>query len=665
MYLIAVFCSLATVFTKVSSFCPSQCTCTFHGGSDGTGTRSVLCDDPDMSEVPVNVPVDTVKLRVEKTVVRQIPREAFYYLVDLRYLWLTYDAINTIDPHSFYNLKELHELRLDGNMLSTFPWDSLQEMPNLRTLDLHNNRLSTIPANAARYLRNITNLDISSNKLATLPSDLLDIWPADLRYHEFDRDPMQRVILGFQDNPWFCDCRISKLIELSKSEETPVILMDPLLTCSAPDNIAGVLLQRVELEQCQRPSVMTSATKITSPVGSNVLLRCDSKGYPTPSLVWFRADGLPVNYTVIQESPADGIRWSIISLTGISYKDAGEYRCKAKNLAGASQAFITVTVEGAATTAPPQRRNFLKKSSGEQKNSSGEQKNSSGEQKNSSGEQKNSTQTNTEKEVESLTTETSFSLSTTAPTKKNVEPAMPVADERKLTKVQVEGNSNKATVPAHVDKKESLSSNTTATPEQNIIITNLRVISETDQKVSVSWKASDYSSGTALNVLYSKYGEKKVEMINVDPSKNKISIGGLTPNTKYTACICPKGIQPKKEQCVVFSTEGEHNTSNHRTLLIITAVIIGCAAAAGLIFMLWFVILKFHHKRRKTAEQELIRDSYVKFETLSFRRQPASRGNNLWTRRDTESQRLLLCSRSSIDSQTTFKSDSSRSEYLC
>uniref|UniRef100_UPI00398E4BF1 leucine-rich repeat, immunoglobulin-like domain and transmembrane domain-containing protein 3a n=1 Tax=Pristiophorus japonicus TaxID=55135 RepID=UPI00398E4BF1 len=646
MYLIAVLCLLATIFTKVSSFCPSQCTCIFHGRSDGTGTRSVLCNDPDMSEIPVNVPVDTVKFRVEKTVVRRLPREAFYYLVDLRYLWLTYNAINTIDPRSFYNLKELHEMRLDGNMLSTFPWDSLQELPNLRTLDLHNNRLSTIPATAAQYLRNITNIDISSNKLTTLPSDLLDIWPAYSRYQVFDKGPMQRVILGFQDNLWFCDCRISKLIELSKSEETSVILMDPLMTCSGPDNIAGVLFQRVELEQCLKPSVMTSATKITSPLGSNILLRCDSTGYPTPLLVWFRADGLPVNYTVIHESPADGIRWSIISLMRISYKDAGEYRCRAKNLAGASEAAITLTVVGIVTTAPPQRRNLLKKSSTEQKNS---------------------TKVNMEQQMESLTTETLSSISTTASTKEkvaHVDQAKPVADEKKLTKVQVEGNSNKVIQQVNVNKKESLTVNTTRTPEQNVIIENLRVISETDQKVYVIWKVSDYKSDTALNVLYSKYGEKDVQKINIDPNKSKISIDGLTPNTKYTACICPKGIQPKREQCVVFSTEGETNTSSHQTLLIII-VSIGCVIAVGLLFTLCYVVVKVHCKRKKIGEQELIKDSYVKFETLSLRPQPTRRGNDLWTRRNTESQRLLLCSRSSIDSQMTFKSDCSRSEYLC
>ncbi|XP_067863239.1 leucine-rich repeat, immunoglobulin-like domain and transmembrane domain-containing protein 3a [Heptranchias perlo] len=647
MYLLAVLCLLATFFTKVSSFCPSQCTCIYHGRSDGIGVRSLLCNDPDMSEIPVNVPVDTVKLRVEKTVVRRLPREAFYYLVDLRYLWLTYNAINTIDPRSFYNLKELHELRLDGNMLSTFPWSSLQEMPNLRTLDLHNNMLSTIPANAARYLRNITNIDISSNKLTTLPSDLLDIWPAYKRYQVFDKDPIQRVILGFQDNPWFCDCKISKLIELSKSEETSVILMDPLVTCSEPENVAGVLFQRVELEQCLKPSVITSATKITSPLGSNVLLRCDSTGYPTPLLVWFRADGLPVNYTVIQESPADGIRWSIISLTGISFKDAGDYRCKAKNLAGASEASITLTVVGTVTTASPQRRNIFKKLSSEQKNS---------------------TQVKMEQQMESLTTETLSPISTTASAKKKVtyvDQAKPVADENKLTKVQVEENSNRKTQQVNGNKKEVPSLNMTEAPEQNVIIKNLRVISETDQKVFVTWKVSDYRSGTALNVVYSKYGEKDVQKIDIDPSKSKISIGGLTPNTKYMACICPKGIQPKKEQCVVFSTEGETNTSGHQTLLIIIVVSIGCVIAVGLLFMLCYAVVKVHCKRKERGEQELMKDSYVKFETLSFKPQPVRRVNDLWAQRNTESQRLLLFSRSSIDSQVTFKSDSSRSEYLC
>lgn len=79
--------------------------------------------------------------------------------------------------------------------------------------------------------------------------------------------------------------------------DTPVILMDLFLTCAAPENLAGVLFQRAELENCVKPSVMTSATKITSYLGSNVLLRCDASGSPTPALYWTKSDGSSVNNT--------------------------------------------------------------------------------------------------------------------------------------------------------------------------------------------------------------------------------------------------------------------------------------------------------------------------------------------------------------------------------
>lgn len=81
---------------------------------------------------------------------------------------------------------------------------------------------------------------------------------------------------------------------------TPVVLMDLFLTCSGPENLAGVPFQRAELENCVKPTVMTSATKITSPLGSNVLLRCDTTGYPTPNLYWAKTDGSPVNNTGMQ-----------------------------------------------------------------------------------------------------------------------------------------------------------------------------------------------------------------------------------------------------------------------------------------------------------------------------------------------------------------------------
>lgn len=158
-------------------------------------TRSVLCNDQDMNEIPTNIPVDTVKLRVEKTVVRGVPAEAFYYLVELQYLWLTYNSVASLDTSSFYNLKQLHELRLDGNSLTAFPWTSLRDMPRLRTLDLHNNRITSVPNEAIRYLKNLTYLDLSSNRLTTLPPDFLESWSHLFTSRSLDLSP-RRIILG-------------------------------------------------------------------------------------------------------------------------------------------------------------------------------------------------------------------------------------------------------------------------------------------------------------------------------------------------------------------------------------------------------------------------------------------------------------------------------------
>ena len=150
-----------------------------------------------MNELPTNFPVDTVKLRIEKTVVRTIPAEAFYYLVELQYLWLTYNSVASLDTSSFYNLKHLHELRLDGNSLTAFPWKSLRDMPGLRTLDLHNNRIANVPNEAVRYLKNLTYLDLSSNRLTTLPPDFLESWSHLVTASSRSLDlPPRRIILG-------------------------------------------------------------------------------------------------------------------------------------------------------------------------------------------------------------------------------------------------------------------------------------------------------------------------------------------------------------------------------------------------------------------------------------------------------------------------------------
>ncbi|XP_075304667.1 leucine-rich repeat, immunoglobulin-like domain and transmembrane domain-containing protein 3b [Odontesthes bonariensis] len=316
--------------------------------------KLVQCSDPGLSSVPINVPADTVKLRLEKTLISRVPRAAFYNLSELRFLWLTFNSITSVHPSSFVNLKALRELRLDGNLLTTFPWEGLRDMPHLQTLGLHNNRLSSLPAHAALFLHNITYLDLSSNRLTILPAEFLDLW---FPLPGLQEGPVQRKILGLHDNPWLCDCQISMLTSLSMSFGSSVVLMDQLLMCSRSLGQSGMLLTQAELSRCMRLSVKPAATGVVSPLGSNVILRCDASGYPTPTLTWIKTSSssgehnmenktVCLNVPVMQESPRVGVRWSIISLNGISYKDAGEYRCQARNMAGTSEAPIKLKGKG-------------------------------------------------------------------------------------------------------------------------------------------------------------------------------------------------------------------------------------------------------------------------------------------------------------------------------
>ncbi|XP_061599673.1 leucine-rich repeat, immunoglobulin-like domain and transmembrane domain-containing protein 3b [Cololabis saira] len=346
--------------------CPDSCSCSLR--SSGTSEiRLVHCSDTGMEVVPVNIPADTVKLRFEKTLIPRVPRAAFYNLAELRFLWLTYNVITTVHPSSFVNLKALRELRLDGNLLTSFPWEGLRDTPHLQTLGLHNNRLTSLPAHAALFLHNISYLDLSSNRLSVLPAELVDLW---FPLPGLKRAGEKRKVLGLHDNPWLCDCHISMLTSLSMSPGSSVVLMDPLLTCSRSPGRSGSLLTQADPSRCVRPSVQPAATRVVSPLGSNVILRCDASGYPTPTLTWVKtsthndccqqdvlqnSEQLPrILESFMQESPRVGVRWSIMSLNGLSYRDAGEYRCQARNMAGISEAPIKLRVLGISqVSAPP------------------------------------------------------------------------------------------------------------------------------------------------------------------------------------------------------------------------------------------------------------------------------------------------------------------------
>ncbi|XP_035525660.1 leucine-rich repeat, immunoglobulin-like domain and transmembrane domain-containing protein 3a [Morone saxatilis] len=447
---------------------------------------------------------------------------------------------------------------------------------------------------------------------------------------------------GIQDNPWFCDCKISKLIELSKMVNTPVVLMDLFLTCSGPDNLAGVPFQRAELDNCVKPSVMTSATKITSPLGSNVLLRCDATGFPTPALNWAKSDGSAVNNTV-QESPGDGVRWSIMSLHGILYKDAGNYSCKAKNFAGNAEASVSISIAGSiSTTIPPVTPSIEIRPTSQ------------------------GTTFTSPTDIPSSTTITSTVLprtsttpyTTTATPKKPKTTPSNIIQKGKQGKIQQGGNGRKLAADEKSKKIDASKS-----------VKDLKIVEETSDTAVLLWTADGLSNDAPLTVVYSPYDEDDSKStVETNAGSGKVLLEGLSSGMRYSVCLVAKGSAAGKDPCIDFYTLDNVEDGGQNQLFVIISGI-ACALVLPLIALLLYKILALYCKGPNTSldEEELEKESYVKFETISMKqRNLNSHPAELWARRQTrESERMLLCSRSSIDSQMTYKSDSSRSEYLC
>lgn len=465
--------------------------------------------------------------------------------------------------------------------------------------------------------------------------------------------------------------------------DTPVVLMDLFLTCSGPENLSGVLFQRAELVNCVKPSVMTSATKITSPLGSNVLLRCDATGLPTPALYWEKSDGSPVNNTgvinilvlgyrelclhpsglfctvklhcfvqqfnicflvhsTVQESPGEGVRWSIMSLHGILYKDAGDYRCKAKNEAGSTEATISLSVAGASSTTIPPLNSSTATGPTSQDSTFG-----------------------APIDIPNVTTISSTLLLKTSTT---IAPVLIKPSTAPSNNIQKNSSKQGKPKPGGNGKKFAADEKSKKS-DAPMSVKDLKIVEETSDTAVLLWIADGLPKNAPITVVYSPYGEDDSKRtIETNVGSGKVFLEGLSSGMRYSVCLVAKGSAPGKDPCIDFYTlDNVEDGGQNQLFMIISGI--ACALVLPLIALLLYKILVLYCKGRNPSldEEELEKDSYVKFETISMKQRTLNPNRTeIWARRPTqESERMLLCSRSSIDSQMTYKSDSSRSEYLC
>ncbi|XP_068424550.1 leucine-rich repeat, immunoglobulin-like domain and transmembrane domain-containing protein 1a [Clinocottus analis] len=645
--LLGLYTATGGLLSPVSS-CPSQCSCFYHNLSDGSKARSVICNDPEISLVPVGFPVDTSKLRIEKTAIQRIPSEAFNYLSSLEFLWMSFNTLSTLSPDSFRGLLNLEELRLDGNALAAFPWESLMDMPSLRLLDLHNNQLPSLPAEATTYIKNLTYLDLSSNSLLTLPTEVLSTW---LAAKPVEGPESSKMILGLHDNPWVCDCRLYDLVQFQKSPSLSVAFIDTRLRCSAPESVSGVLFSDAELRRCQLPRIHTAVARVRSAVGNNVLLRCGTIGVPIPDLSWRKADGRLLNGTVQQETSKEGITWSILRVPAVSYRDSGKYICKATNYAGNAEAVISLIVSNSPKPEGNQTSND-KKAKVKKPNPVGKA-------------------AYQEKLVARYVVPTSTPSSPPAlnpgPPPSGPDPGLAsysLAD--RATPGPATSSNPDALLDLEKTNLSNLAANTSSLQQDpDRVVRSVKVVGDTDNTIYLNWRAPKAKNTTAFSVLYAVFGERDMRKINVGAGQNRVTIEGLVPRTKYIACVCVRGLIPKKEQCVIFSTDEAASATGTQRLINVIVITVACIIAVPLTVIVCCGALKRRIQKYWGKKTKDIQDSYVTFETLSPGTKAKGLEGEYLNRLNPEESNRLLSARSSLDSEATAKIEGQPNEYFC
>ena len=82
--------------------------------------------------------------------------------------------------------------------------------------------------------------------------------------------------------------------------------------------------------------------------------KCDALGYPPPDLEWFK-DGVKIppckkdcstaHYVQSDTHKSANKSEGTLKITGITYSDAGVYKCKATNIHGSGEATTRLTVQ--------------------------------------------------------------------------------------------------------------------------------------------------------------------------------------------------------------------------------------------------------------------------------------------------------------------------------
>lgn len=355
-------------------------------------------------------------------------------------------------------------------------------------------------------------------------------------------------------------------------------------------------------------------------------------------------------FSVQEEISKEGIIWSILSVPAVSYRDSGKYVCKATNFVGTADAIISLVITDS----------FQSEEAG-----GGVSKRTRGKKAGGIG--------------RAAYQEKLIARYVPPPTTPAGQPIIEPLNGKGVTgKYEIESYSisddaspgrGKASDLQKVERDalSNLAANASSlqqAPEKRVV-RSVKVIGDTDHTVSLNWRAPTATNTTEFSVLYAIFGERDMRRVNVGAGKNRITIDGLVPKTKYIACVCVKGLIPKKEQCVIFSTDEAASASGTQKLINVVVITVACVIAVPLTLIVCCGALKKRCQKLLGRQSKEIQDSYVTFETLGPGSKAKGMEGEYLTRLNPDESNRLLSARSSVDSEATARTEGPPNEYFC
>ncbi|XP_052417358.1 PH domain leucine-rich repeat-containing protein phosphatase 2-like [Carassius gibelio] len=166
-----------------------------------------------------HIPLETLDLQHNK--LRQLPESFFYKALNLKYLNVSANALETIPPssQSEESLSTLQELYLTGNYLNESCAALLVGHQNLRVLHMAYNQLQSFPASKLSKLEVLEELNLSGNKLKTIPSTVSSCKRLHTLIAHSNHISVFPEVLGLPE---------IKLVDVSCNEQTEILLPDSL-----------------------------------------------------------------------------------------------------------------------------------------------------------------------------------------------------------------------------------------------------------------------------------------------------------------------------------------------------------------------------------------------------------------------------------------------------